>query len=215
MAGDKTKAFAGCVLLNEARSAKKRSIVICGTTRGGTTFAASLFAQLGVPFKRNRFDAVSRRYEHTPLRFAFEGRDAARLREIVEQFETIHSVWAWKYPLVHTDFAFVESNVPNPFFVFIFKEPLSVAYRKWQVHEKDVPGLLASALRDYTTMVEFVRATKRPCLLISYDKAMLDLPAAAAACARFAGVQEVDEAALRKGVAADGRAYLRKLRIRG
>lgn len=199
--------FHGTWLKNAHKVTAQKSIVICGVPRGGTSFAASVFARLGVPFSRSRERQVGRRYEHRALRAAFTARDGGAVRRIAHEFSTEHAVWAWKLPAIYRDLGFVTDLVPNPHFVLIFKEPLSVAARKTDVSGKETLLALEQVLSAYQLMTELAEATEHPMLLISYDRAMTRMEPFLREAANFAGIRRYNFKSVRAGIRHDGVRY--------
>lgn len=201
--------FSGGWLKNEDKITPKKSIVICGITRGGTSFAASVFGRLGVPFSRRADRHIGARYEHRELRAAFVGKDGNTIREIATGFGKEYPVWAWKLPAIQRDFEFVAELVPNPHFVIIFKEPLSVAARKTDLKGKNTLNALEHVLTVYRHMASIASKTEHPLLLVSYDRAMASLNTFLPEAARFAGVDQYDAEKVTAGIREDGKRYFR------
>ena len=202
--------FHGALVKNEHRITDQKSLVICGAPRGGTTFAASVYLWLGVPFRRTPTDRLSPRFEHNHLKEAFQTQDQERLRRIIDEFRSRHPVWGWKLPEIERHFSAVAEMVPNPHFVLIFKEPLSVAVRSATRRSKNPIDVLQEVVAVHQRLATIAATTEHPLLLISYDKAMTNLPEFLADAASFAGVTSYDEAAVIDGILGDGRRYLEK-----
>jgi hypothetical protein len=200
--------FNGVWLKNADRMTARKSIVIFGVPRGGTTFAASVFAQLGVPFSRRCEGKIGRIYEHRDLKIAFKARDRDALRRIAHEFSAEHEVWAWKCPAVHQGPGFLTDLLPNPHFVLIFKEPLSVAARKNDVHDRDTLTAMSRVLGVYRKMIDFVDSTGHPLMAISYDRAMARMEPFLREVADFAGIEVYDFDKVGARIRQDGIRYL-------
>ena len=193
---------------NEHRVTQRKSIIICGAPRGGTSFAASVFLQLGVPFKRTTKDRISPRKEHNHLKEAFQADDLGRVRQIVDEFSSRHPVWAWKLPEIERRFSTISEIVPNPHFVVIFKEPLSIAIRSAERRSKNPINVLQQVVAVHQRLATIAATTEHPLLPVSYDKAITKLPDFLAAAAGFAGASSYDEAAVIAGIREVGSRYL-------
>lgn len=200
--------FKGVLVKNADKITDRKSLVICGAPRGGTSFAASVFSQLGVPFRRTSKDRISPRYEHNRLKEAFLAEDSERMQQIIDEFCQLHSVWAWKLPAIEQRFSAIADIVPNPHFVVIFKEPLSVAVRSAERRAKTPIHVLQSVVAVQQRLAAIAAETKHPLLLVSYEKAMMNLPAFLSEAASFSGIRSYDEAAVISGIAVDGKRYL-------
>lgn len=201
--------FNGAFVKNGDKITAKKSIVICGITRGGTSFAASVFGRLGVPFSRKSERPIGRRYEHRDLRDAFFNGDAAGIRGISTTFSEQYPVWAWKLPAIQTSPELAAANVTNPHFVIILKEPLSVAARKTDINGKETLKGLKQVLKVYQHLTQIALTASFPVFLISYDRAMAKLPAFLGEAAKFAGVTSFDLDATIAGIHEDGNRYFR------
>lgn len=201
--------FNGAWLKNEDKIKPNKSIVICGITRGGTSFAASVFGRLGVPFSRRGERNIGARYEHRDLRAAFVGKEGDAIREIATGFSKEYPVWAWKLPAIQREFEFVAELVPNPHFVIIFKEPLSVAARKTDLKGKDTLQSLDQVMTVYQHMASIAKKTELPLLLVSYDRAMASLDSFLPDAAKFAGVTRFDVETVIAGIREDGQRYFK------
>lgn len=199
-----------CFRLNAAGfpSEGQRTLLITGVPRSGTSFLASVVERLGIPLGRDARDKVSGHGEHVALRDAFGGRRDAEFRAIVAGFDAAHATWAWKLPAMKADLDWVTDRVRNPCFVFTFKEPLSVAMRKVSTgHVDDLEESFRKIFEGYGRLLAFARATPRPVLLVSYDKAMRQLDECIAAVARLGGVSDWDPAEVARGVREDALRY--------
>ena len=201
--------FNGAWFKNEDKIQAKKSIVICGITRGGTSFAASVFARLGVPYARRGERDIGRRYEHRDLRAAFVAKDGAAINRIATDFSQQFDVWAWKLPAIQREFAFVAEQVPNPHFVIIFKEPLSVSARKTDIKGKETLKSLQQVMSVYQHMAKIALDTEYPLMLISYDRAMSSMKPFLREAARFAGVEQYDFKKVVAAIREDGKRYFR------
>jgi len=201
--------FTGGWLKNEERATTRKSILICGITRGGTSFAASVFGRLGVPYSRKAERQIGARYEHRNLRAAFTEKDGNQIREIATDFSNEYPVWAWKLPAIQREFEFVCELVPNPHFVFIFKEPLSVAARKSDLKGKDTVAALEAVTTVYRHMATIASKTDVPLMLISYDRAITNLEKFLPIAANFAGVRKYNTEKVIAGIHEDGKRYFR------
>ena len=200
--------FKGTLVKNGPKITERKSIIICGPTRGGTSFAASAFFRLGVPFTRDPDDKLSIRLEHSELQRAFSVQNWKMLGTTVEDFCYLHSVWGWKLPAIEGQFAKVVQMIPNPHAVMIFKEPLSVAARKATVRKRDPVEHLQEVMRAYGRMAALAASTEDPLLLVSYDKAVANLPAFLKVAAHYAGITSYDEDTVIAGIREDQRRYL-------
>ncbi len=200
--------FSGAIVRNEHNSSDRKSILICGGARGGTSFAASVFMHLGVPFTRGPKDGISARHEHKALRLYFESEDWDRVRRISLGFRKRYPAWGWKLPAIERQMKKIDEVVPDTHYVMIFKEPLSVAVRSAaQKGRNDPTNTFTRVMHVYQRMANSAAETDRPILLISYDQAVANLPAFLRQAADFAGISAYDEATVLAGIRGDSQRY--------
>jgi len=99
--------------------------------------------------------------------------------------------------------------VPSPHVVVIFKDPLSVAARTAERRQKDPLAVLQRVVVVHQRLAAIAANTKCPLFLISYEKAMANLPEVLGDAARFAGIGSYDEAAVIAGIKDDGQQYFK------
>lgn len=201
--------FSGAFALRDSDS-KKRSILISGTPRGGTSFAASVYRNLGVPISLGLGDreVCTITHENRELRTAFQERDAKTLRKLTKEFSSRHDVWAWKLPGLHHDLEFAVKNVPNPHFVFIYKEPVSIAFRRNDIVAADFTKALQKALKEYLRLAKFAEDNPEiPVMFISYDVARNNMASFLEDAAAYAHVKDFDAEAVMSAIMQDGENY--------
>lgn len=85
----------GIVIVGEPDSSKVSPIVVIGTARGGTSMVAGVLSRLGVYMGDRANHPV---YEDVRLSEAFEKKQIARFKHIVEEYSMKHTHWGWKRP---------------------------------------------------------------------------------------------------------------------
>lgn len=164
-----------CVVLNRGASLREdapmagRAVLLTGNPRGGTTFVASVAHHLGIPLGKSQ-----PRYEDRKLRRLLIGDepDHAKLAETIREREAASPLWGWKLPGIVQHFDLVDSLVQRPIYVMVFKDPLSIAMRKFNRGDQRLVGGLQSALLYAQRMVNFIATTERECILVSFEKAV-------------------------------------------
>jgi len=167
-------------------------------------------AHLGVPFTAGGERAsreLNPRYEHQDLVTVFQNRDEVGLAAIRDRFDELHEVWAWKLPAIRYDLDLAAKIHPNPYFVFIFKEPVSVGFRKNNLRGANVLNAMQDLLIGYKNIVDFTAATDQPVLMVGYDSAMENLDQFVTELAEFAGVEIGDKQAVVDAILQDGQRY--------
>lgn len=201
------------IALRPRPSDKQKTIVISGAPRGGTTFGASVVANLGIPFSEKpapgEANKIGMRYSHPELMGPFVS-DRNTFGETCRLLDREHDVWALKLPSLTTDAAFAMATIRNPHFIFIFKEALSVASRSLLlkgVEASKIASATRNVIRHYEKMLDFIQSSEAPMLLISYERAMADLPVTIRQTAEFLGIENADVPSACDGIAMDRHHY--------
>jgi hypothetical protein len=148
---------------------EKRQIVVIGTARGGTSLVAGALHHLGVFTGEKSNPPV---FEDVLLSEAFENNELDTAKDIVERYSNGHDIWGWKRPGALNYLDKVEQIIPNPFYIFIFKDIFAIANRNSISMQADLGKGLNNALADYSKIVEFVTKTDKPVMLVSAEKAL-------------------------------------------
>lgn len=191
------------IALRASPEDKQKTIVIGGCPRGGTTYAASLVASLGFRFG-DAESTVGLLYSNPEIMRGFHD-DRSRFIAESRRLDQSLDVWAFKLGDIVRDFDFAMKTLRNPHFIFVLKEPMSVAMRS--AHQKEdrvdveiIPAMTRNVLRLYTSIVEFSMKSAAPALLISFEKALADPHATIHQVAAFLGAPEIDVSALKKKI---------------
>lgn len=160
----------GFAFLNiDKLTAEPRQIVVVGSARGGTSLVAGALHNLGI-FTGEKSNAPV--FEDVLLSEAFESGNLDLARDICEKYTTAHNLWAWKRPAALNYLDKVEDVIPNPFYIFIFKDIFAIANRNNISMQAELGNGLKNALIDYNKIVEFVSKTTKPTMLVSAEKAL-------------------------------------------
>lgn len=147
----------------------KRQIVVVGSARGGTSLVAGALHHLGV-FTGDKSNPPV--FEDVLLSEAFESNEIDKAKSIVERYSESHDLWAWKRPAALNYLDKVELVIPNPLYIFIFKDIFAIANRNNISMKSDISKGLENAISDYCKIVDFVGKTNRPVMLVSAEKAL-------------------------------------------
>jgi hypothetical protein len=182
-----------CVVRSRPDDAQK-TVVICGAPRGGTTFGASVVANLGVPFKGGEEEGagVGRRYSHRGLMPLWR-EDPERFKAVCRDIDRQREVWAFKLAGVAANFDRALEVFRNPHFIVVLKEPLSVAMRSHLIRGRGLDNGVVSAatkkvLRHYAGAINACLTTEAPAMLISYDLGMRNKERVFEGVADFLGI---------------------------
>lgn len=149
---------------------KEKTIIVVGVARGGTSMVSGSLHHLGI-FCGAR--AVSPVFEDTHLSSAIESNDITKTKEIIEEYNKTHSLWAYKRPNIINYLPKLHQLFRNPVYLFIFKDIASIAERNSISMKTKLTTNLVHAQRDYQKIVNFIQDTQDlEGLILSYEKVM-------------------------------------------
>ena len=164
---------------DESRSSAKKTVVVGGVSRGGTTSVASILHDLGV-FLGNDLEHNLEDFDfHVPFQ---------QMPPVIEQRNKAHDVWGWKHPDVTLYLDHIVGHLSNPRLILVTRDPTSVAVS--QVNRNDLDP--EKAMQDGVVALQRNLLTcmrlRIPTLMISYEKLILSPIVGVAEIAGFMGI---------------------------
>ncbi len=152
------------------RNDDKKTIIVTGVARSGTSFVASVLRAAGLYMGEFIYDVVN---EDAQMLEIVRSRDAVLLRTLIEQRNRKHGCWGFKIPNLHTYLRQDELSVfRNPHLIVIYRDPVAVAVRNAiSEHYAELDGGVAAA-GAMQALGQFVQLAECPLLLLSYEKAL-------------------------------------------
>ena len=190
----------------------EKTFIVIGATRGGTSMVAGVLHHLGVNMVSTLPSTV---YERLDLSLAIEGDTADEANNIIASLNTQYKIWGWKRPdsIYHTEKW--QDKFRNPHYIFVFRDLFVIANRNRISMLHDVIDNIQTANEHYRLMTEFLKKTKAPTLLISYEKAIMNQQYFVENMSKFVGSKqskEMIENAL-KFIQTDNQEYLEESRF--
>lgn len=145
------------------------TVVVCGPARGGTTMVAKILLNLGVYLGKR---LTRHTHEDTEIFKPLEEGRFDKFDKVVARRNAKFQIWGWKRPQSVDRLGEIAPRLRNPFFIFLFRDPASVAKRNMVTAEADFFNSLVSASEAMVKSGQFARHSGYPCLLISYEKAI-------------------------------------------
>lgn len=148
----------------------QRTYVCLGLERGGTSAVAGIMRALGLPMG----EGMAGNNEDPD----FQAKTLSALRNAIEERNARYDVWGWKFPTAVQQLPALLESLRNPYFVVVFRDVVATALsrNKW-----DGPNLrrrleiAAHEANAWTNMnLGFILAARRPALLLSHEKLVLD-----------------------------------------
>lgn len=141
----------------------RRTVVIFGLERGGTSGVAGVVRALGVDLgagtEKNNEDY--RFHEATP----------EDVRELIRQRNEERDLWGFKYPNAGRFLPLVAQDLRHPYYVVVHRDPVSTALSRSRWDGEETERTTWMALHEAGTLgfanMEYVLAAGAPCLLVS------------------------------------------------
>lgn len=174
-----------CIAWNEdeaSRLASRRTYLIFGLRRGGTTSVALAARELGL-FLGDHYGV---NIEDPAFRESHGG-DA--IRETVAARNEAHDVWGWKHPQPTGYLEDIYPDLRNPRFIFVTRDMTATALgisRREPLSAGKALDNVAAILRRHH---DLLRKLGRPTLFVSYEKLLLGPEAAIGELAHFLGME--------------------------
>lgn len=178
---------------------QQRTLCVLGPPRSGTSMVARSLAFMGIPmgvpvpapsalvnYEDPEFvDILHCRSEsevdRNALGLAIQNRNGA------------YHTWGFKVPMAIAASKLLSSMLRNPHFVFVFRDPLSIAIRENLAVNAPVIDSIQRVIDYYSSMQVLLREVTAPCLLISYEKAIQSPSHFCRELAGFCGIPIVAE----------------------
>lgn len=183
------------ILLNPVPApTKERTYVTFGVERGGTSLVAGILRALGlylgeIPEGNNE----DKSFHNKPL---------GQMRATIAQRNAQFDVWGWKYPTAVNYLPVLSRSIRNPYFIIVFRDAVATALSRAQWDGDFIRRSGRMSLHETNSNTNanmgFALATRRPCLLISNEKAQTNPSALVDEVADFLFVERPDEELRRK-----------------
>lgn len=175
-----------CVLNGSASALPQKTVIVLGLNRGGTSMVAGVLERLGIYMG----ETVPPLYEDRLLAHPIEHRNLRAARRVVRNHDQSHETWGIKNPARVLLTRRWQTIFREPVYVAVFRDTMAIANRRSVSREKDLFGELAVILAQYREQVNFLKACRRPALLVSYEKALINPTGFAHHLAGFLGIHD-------------------------
>jgi hypothetical protein len=147
------------------------TVVVAGLGRSGTSMLAAVLKAGGI-FMGER-TAIGT-HEDQQIAALLQPRQRRDLRLLIEQRNQDHNLWGFKLPSRQILQPSLFRLLRHPYLVVIFRDILAIAGRRQISKGESLQSQLTQSLGEYRRLVRFLDRIDHPCLLISYEKALLD-----------------------------------------
>lgn len=160
----------GAVILNGDCSAMPyKTVIVFGVARGGTSMVAGTLSKLGV-FMGNE-ETLAPFYEDKNLAVSFKNKDKKLAQKLVSEYNKQYPVWGMK-TLSNRAWYWL-SIFREPVYVVVFRDILAAANRTVVSLNKSLFLEMLKTILHNLFLLAFLRITKRPALVVSYEKVLL------------------------------------------
>lgn len=190
------------VIIVTPPSGKKKTIVVLGVERGGTSMVAGIVRTLGV----NMGEQAGRNHEDP--RFLTDDKDL--LLERIKENDKKSSLWGFKVPKASLLLGFYDENLRNPHYILVFRN-IEATVDSWCSRGPNDPILTAQhVMHYYSAVLDFFQDNKRPLIFTNYERACENPVGFVQDLAEFMGVR-ADESDVKRAasiVTGEGGGYL-------
>lgn len=146
------------------------TVVIAGIGRSGTSMLAAVLKAAGVCMGEQTATGT---HEDQQLAGLLRERRSSELGRLIAERDSSYQLWGFKLPSRQIQDHSLFRKLRRPCLLVIFRDILAIAGRRQVSRGKDLRDQLSQSLKEYTRLVRFLKQIKHPCLLISYEKALL------------------------------------------
>lgn len=156
------------------KQAQPRTYVLAGSSRGGTSALAYIFLRKGVDLGAG--NKVNHEDRNMAAAITRNEIDVPAVRRYIEQRNTEKDVWGFKLPRAAMHLSAIEAELRNPIFVYIYRNPVSIArsiLQREKNYEKGIGGFakaLNHASSFYEKMSAAIAEMGSPVILVEYEK---------------------------------------------
>ena len=174
-------------------SGSKKTLVLFGMPRGGTTMIANVVRSMGVclgedlPVNLEDGDFNWDVLGENNLDWSRD-RKLAAIRQAIDSRNQKFDVWGWKYPRVDVYLDDVFAELVNPMFVCVFRDVVASTWRNVVRRRQPVVNVVRHALELQASHLTLLQKSGAPSLLVSYEKAIDDPLQLAASMNQFLGL---------------------------
>tara|TARA_R110001583_G_scaffold166104_3_gene318863 strand:- start:13312 stop:14253 length:942 start_codon:yes stop_codon:yes gene_type:complete len=144
-----------------------KTFFVLGQARGGTSLAAGILYHLGIPMGEQCDKPI---YEDGILTRAIRSGNSRKIKEIIANYNSHWPNWGFKQPAAQNFILRNHRLFRSPCFIFIVKDPASIAIRKESLYGNDAVASMRKVLESYDRILKFIAKTKAPALIVSYEK---------------------------------------------
>lgn len=154
-----------CLVVNPPTGVKKRTIVVVGVERGGTSMIAAVLRAIHI----NMGERAG--LNHEDPRFLRDDKD--RLKVLIAQRNSELDVWGFKTPKSTLILDFYEQELRNPYYVIVYRNIAAIA-DSWEQRGSSLEYIspIGHTMTYYNKIFDFMNKTDSPLLIVNYERAV-------------------------------------------
>lgn len=171
-----------CNIIRSSQQTNKKTVIVLGAPRGGTSAVAGILRCLGIYMGENLG------HQHEDPIFKREVKTQEKVQAISERNKR-YDIWGWKMPnTVH----YIEQVIPyliNPHFIAVYRDPLEIAKSSAKYDGRELSmNLLNVPINHYKKMHNFINNDDNPLLVCSLHNIQYQPICFAKIVAEFLGI---------------------------
>jgi hypothetical protein len=155
------------ILNSKVRSSGKKTVVVFGCGRGGTSAVAGVLRELGVLFSPATHPL---KHESSPVRYIDDQVDRAATQFAIAEMNKSGETWGWKSPRDLFSFPGWISLVDNPHFVVVFRNPSATIDSIIRHDDIDFPVAALHVGEVQYELARFIAFSPLPLAVVSYEE---------------------------------------------
>lgn len=173
------------VIITPPKNILRKTIVVLGVERGGTSMVGGVIRALGVNFG----DRTGRNHENP--KFLSQNHDDLKIQ--IESNNNEYDLWGFKLPKASLMIDFYSNNLRNPHFIVVFRNIAAIA-DSWNVRDgTDFIDTINHSIRYYDRAINDIVKNKKPLLIVNYERACANKEEFISGISDFIGIDLSDE----------------------
>ncbi|MBN2529361.1 MAG: hypothetical protein JXR76_23435 [Deltaproteobacteria bacterium] len=201
------------VLRKDAATDEPITVIVIGMERSGTSMVAKMLENMGVYMGTQRDLAV---YEDVEIANLLEQKkvDRQKLQSLINKRNETYGTWGFKRPSAINYIRKFEKYFRNIHYVVPFRDLMAIANRHVISVDSNLMHKMKFVNRRYTQIIKFIDKSKHPCMVFSYEKALVKDIEFITSLANFLNLPLSDDLTQRAKAAiqVDSRLYLKSTR---
>lgn len=186
------------------------TVVVSGLGRSGTSMIAKLLVAGGISMGSSSGPIQ----EDVGISTLIEQARKWALRREVKRRNNLMDVWGFKRPLIVKHHKTLDRTLRNPRYILIFRDPFAVTSRNKLSLGFTISQGLEIFRKQSEILENFIRDTKRPILLLSYEKVLGDPDEAVSTIQNYCGIDKSKTPAMLAQIRANDSEYRKKTTLK-